>query len=107
FSAWLAGEAYAKHRHETYAIGLTNAGVQVFDYRGAAHASTPGQVVVLYPDEVHDGRAGTDDGFGYRILYVEPALLGEAIRALLGQPHSLPFVREPGSRNATLAKAVA
>src|SRR2546430_12035678 len=50
FSAWFAGEAYQKHRHDTYAIGVTDSGVQVFDYRGAVHASTPGQVVVLYPD---------------------------------------------------------
>jgi hypothetical protein len=76
FSAWFAGEAYQKHRHDTNAIGLTDSGIQVFDYRGSTHVSTPGQVVVLHPDEIHDGRAGTTDGFGYRILYVEPALWG-------------------------------
>ena len=69
-----------KHRHDTYAIGLTDRGVQIFDYRGSARASMPGQVVVLYPDEVHDGRAGTDEGFGYRIVYVEPSRLAEALR---------------------------
>src|SRR5262245_62345493 len=72
FRAWFAGEAYQQHRHDTYAIGVTDSGVQLFGYRGAARASTPGQVVVLYPDEVHDGRAGTGEGFGYRIVYVEP-----------------------------------
>ena len=102
FSAWFAGEAYQKHRHDTYAIGVTDSGVQVFDYRGSVHASTPGQVVVLYPDEIHDGRAGTDDGFGYRILYVEPALLANAVRALRGRPYPLPFVSEPVSTNARL-----
>ena len=106
FSAWLAGEAYQKHRHDTYAIGLTDSGVQVFDYRGSAHASTPGQVVVLHPDEIHDGRAGTADGFGYRILYVEPALLAEALRALRGRPSPLPFVREVVSTNPTLSHAI-
>ena len=106
FSAWLAGEAYQKHRHDTYAIGVTDSGVQVFDYRGSVHASTPGQVVVLYPDEVHDGRAGTADGFGYRILYVEPALLTDALRALRGRPYPLPFVSEPVSMNATLSDAI-
>jgi len=105
-SAWFAGEAYQKHRHDTYAIGVTDSGVQVFDYRGSVHASTPGQVVVLYPDEIHDGRAGTDDGFGYRILYVEPALLAEAVRALRGRPYPLPFVNEPVSTNATLSQAI-
>jgi AraC-like DNA-binding protein len=106
FRAWLRDEAYDKHRHDTYAIGLTDAGVQVFDYRGAGRASLPGQVVVLHPDEVHDGRAGTAEGFGYRIVYVEPARLGEAARAVRGRPGPLPFVREPVSRNARLAGAV-
>jgi AraC-like DNA-binding protein len=106
FSAWFAGEAYQKHRHDTYAIGLTDSGVQVFDYRGAVHASTPGRVIVLHPDEIHDGRAGTDDGFGYRILYVEPGLIGEAVRAIRGRPCPLPFVNEPVSTNSTLSEAI-
>ncbi|PYT56899.1 MAG: AraC family transcriptional regulator [Acidobacteria bacterium] len=105
-SAWFAGEAYQKHRHDTYAIGVTDSGVQVFDYRGSVHASTPGQVVVLYPDEVHDGRAGTDEGFGYRIVYVEPFLLTDAVRTLCGRPCPLPFVSEPVSTNALLSRAI-
>jgi AraC-like DNA-binding protein len=104
--AWFAGEAYAKHRHDTYAIGSTDSGIQVFDYRGAARASRPGQVVVLHPDEVHDGRAGTKDGFGYRIVYVEPSHIAAALREICGCPHPLPFVREPVSANAQLAQAV-
>src|SRR5256885_12835370 len=103
FSAWFAGEAYQKHRHDTYAIGVTDSGVQVFDYRGSVRASTPGQVVVLYPDEVHDGRAGTSEGFGYRIVYVAPSLLAEAVRVLRGRSYPLPFVSEPVSRNAILS----
>jgi AraC-like DNA-binding protein len=106
FRAWFAGAPYATHRHDTYAVGLTDSGVQVFDYRGARRASTPGQVVVLHPDEAHDGRAGTADGFGYRIVYVEPAVLGEGLRAVRGRAHPLPFVRDPVSRNAMLAHAV-
>ena len=106
FRAWFAGEAYQKHRHDTYAIGVTDHGVQVFDYRGAGRVSTPGEVVVLYPDEIHDGNAGTEAGFGYRIVYVEPFLLAEAVRALRGRPGALPFVSEPVSTNAMLAAAI-
>jgi AraC-like DNA-binding protein len=106
FRAWFAGEAYQKHRHDTYAIGLTDRGVQVFDYRGSVRTSTPGEVVVLYPDEAHDGRAGSDDGFGYRIVYVEPSRLTEALRVLRGRPYPLPFLHDPVSKNATLAHAV-
>ena len=78
----------------------------MFDYRGAARVSRPGQVVVLHPDEVHDGRAGTPDGFGYRIVYVEPSHIAAALRGICGRAHPLPFVREPVSANAQLAQAV-
>jgi AraC-like DNA-binding protein len=106
FGAWFAGAAYQKHRHDTYAIGLTDRGVQLFDYRGAARASMPGQVVVLYPDEAHDGRAGTDEGFGYRIIYVEPAQLAEALRALRGRRYPLPFVGDPVFTSVRLSRAI-
>jgi AraC-like DNA-binding protein len=81
---------FAPHRHDTYAVGVTTAGVQVFRYRGRQHVCLPGQVHVLHPDELHDGGPGTDAGFSYRILYVEPELVREALG---GGP--LPFVDEP------------
>ncbi len=105
--AWFGGRAFTKHCHDTYAIGVTEAGVQTFDYRGRVERSTPGQVIVLHPDEMHDGRAGTEVGFGYRIVYVEPARIAAAVRTIRGRPASLPFVREPVSSNPTLARAVA
>jgi AraC-like DNA-binding protein len=106
FRAWFVGPAYQTHRHDTYAIGLTDRGVQLFDYRGAARASLPGQIVVLHPDEAHDGRAGTEEGFGYRIVYVEPVRLAEALRALRGCPGPLPFVTDPVSASAKLSRAI-
>ena len=105
--AWFGGRAFAKHRHDTYAIGVTEAGVQTFDYRGRVERATPGKVTVLHPDETHDGRAGTEAGFGYRIVYVEPARIAAAVGTIRERPASLPFVREPVSSNPTLARAVA
>jgi len=106
FRAWFAGPAYQKHRHDTYAVGLTDCGVQIFDYRGAARVSLPGQIVLLYPDEIHDGRAGSAAGFGYRIVYVEPFQLTEALRTVRGGPGPLPFVGDPVSTNTALSRAV-
>jgi AraC-like DNA-binding protein len=104
--AWFGGRGFDRHRHDTYAIGLTDSGVQAFDYRGVAEMSLPGQVVVLHPDETHDGRAGTRDGFGYRIVYVAPARIEEAARAIRGRPTPLPFVKQPVTVNAALAAAI-
>jgi AraC-like DNA-binding protein len=104
--ARFAGRAFATHRHDTYAVCLTEVGVQAFDYRGRAETSRPGDVVVLHPDEPHDGRAGAECGFGYRIVYVAPARIAAAVRAIRGRPAALPFAGEPVSRNATLAAAV-
>ncbi|HLI90326.1 MAG TPA: AraC family transcriptional regulator [Ktedonobacteraceae bacterium] len=104
--AWFQGNAYQKHRHDTYAICLTTTGVQAFTYRGSSQISTPGQVVVLHPDEVHDGYAATEKGFGYRQIYVEPALIFEALQSMCPHPCSLPFVRMPVVINRKLSAAI-
>lgn len=104
--ALLRGTAYQKHRHDTYAICLTTTGVQAFEYRGSSQISTPGHVVVLHPDEIHDGHAGTEEGFGYRMLYVEPALIFEAIQTMCGHTCALPFVRTPVAKNRKLGAAI-
>lgn len=85
--AFFSGNAYEPHRHDTYAIGRTLSGVQQFAYRGETRNGLPGSAIVLHPDELHDGHAGTDDGFLYRMIYVEPAEIQKALR---GRP--LPFI---------------
>lgn len=86
--AFFAGHAYAPHRHDTYAIGYTMEGVQSFTYRGAQADSRAGNAIIIHPDEVHDGRAGVEAGFHYRMLYVEPRLIAGALD---GRARSLPF----------------
>jgi len=66
--------SFERHSHATYSIGVTRSGVQTFNCRGTRHASLKGDVMLFNPNEPHDGSRGTDEGFGYAILYVEPAL---------------------------------
>jgi hypothetical protein len=54
---------YDRHMHDTYAIGVTLNGVQRFWCRGSYHDSTGGQVMVIHPGEVHDGRSGAAGGY--------------------------------------------
>src|SRR5438128_9804049 len=99
---YLSTCAFEPHRHDTYAIGLTTAGVQIFRYRGSRRVCLPGQLHVLHPDETHDGAAGTDDGFGYRILYIAPELVRDALAG-----RALPFVADPIQEPTPAARPIA
>ncbi|MEQ1651241.1 MAG: AraC family transcriptional regulator [Hyphomicrobium sp.] len=100
--ACLTGVAFAPHRHDTYTIGVTLSGVQSFTYRGAERSSYPGQMVILHPDEQHDGHAGDDGALRYRAAYIPPA---DIQGVLNGQ--ALPFVEGGVSTDSQLHRAVA
>jgi len=100
--AYFGGHGYDMHRHDTYAIGRTLSGVQSFHYRRGLRHSLPGGTIVLHPDEAHDGQAGTDAGFRYRMIYVEPALIQQILG---GRP--LPFIRDGISADPRLYAASA
>jgi len=85
----MRGHAYSVHRHDSYAVGVTLAGVQAFWFRGERRYSLPGQVVVIHPDEPHDGSNGDDARLEYLMLYVPPAVLKMAAER---HPAPLPFL---------------
>src|ERR1700758_4292699 len=105
FRARLRGRPFSRHRHDVYAIGVTEEGVQTFDYRGTVERSLPGQVYVLHPDEPHDGRAEGPGLFGYRQIYVRPDKIASALPALPGRAMSLPFA-PPVTDDTLLARTV-
>ncbi|WP_213307919.1 AraC family transcriptional regulator [Paraburkholderia sacchari] len=98
--AWFQGNAYAMHRHDTYAIGRTLAGVQRFNYRRGRRDSLPGNTMVLHPDEAHDGQAGSGEGFRYRMIYVEPALFQDVLGG-----RALPFIEGGVTNDPRIAAA--
>ncbi|MCM2290951.1 AraC family transcriptional regulator [Allorhizobium sp. BGMRC 0089] len=97
------GHGFSPHRHDTYALGLTLHGVQTFRYRGSSRFSQPGNILVLHPDEVHDGAAGTEVGLIYRMVYLSPHVIGSASH----HRNSLPFVSDPIVKDKQLLQALA
>lgn len=93
---------YEPHRHDTYAIGIVTAGVLIFHYRGSRRICLPGQLHVLHPDETHDGAAEAGGGLGYRILYIAPELIRDALAG-----RALPFVADPVQELTTAARPIA
>ncbi|MEI2301519.1 AraC family transcriptional regulator [Ensifer sp. MJa1] len=101
--ARLHGKFFEPHRHDTYAIGVTLGGVQTFQYRGESRFSNPGSIIIIHPDEVHDGGAGTDIGLRYRMMYLQPERLLAALDTAGG---SLPFVAAPVVGDEALRQAI-
>jgi AraC-like DNA-binding protein len=96
----LVGAAFSPHRHDTYTVALTMAGVQAFNYRGSMRHSLPGQVLILHPDEIHDGHCRDEAGFSYWAAYVPPT----HVQTVLGGAE-LPFVSNGVSTNPALIAA--
>lgn len=83
--AHFVGHAYDPHWHDAYLVGFTEQGVQQFHCRRARYQSTPGQVFLLEPGDIHDGLAPTEDGFTYSTLYLQPAWLQDQLQAQFEQ----------------------
>jgi AraC-like DNA-binding protein/quercetin dioxygenase-like cupin family protein len=71
---------YDRHIHDCYAIGVTLRGVQRFWCRGSTHDSRAGDVILIGPGEVHDGRSGARGGYAYRMLYVSAERVERVMR---------------------------
>jgi len=69
--------AFAPHWHDEFAIGLIDAGVEQFEYGGAVHRASPGEVVLLNAGQVHTGQGFDERGFGFRMLYVPESTFRE------------------------------
>ena len=75
--------AFEPHTHQAYGLGVIESGVERFRYGGTDHLAAPQSIVTMHPDMLHTGRAETPDGWRYRMLYVDPALVDE----LSGETH--------------------
>lgn len=74
---------YARHSHETYTVGVIEAGVEEFAYGSELLRAGPGTVALLNPEVVHTGQAGVPEGWAYRVLYPSVELV-TGIAAELG-----------------------
>ncbi|MDF1748597.1 MAG: AraC family transcriptional regulator [Alphaproteobacteria bacterium] len=99
--AYFRNVAFSPHRHDTYTIGCTDTGVQSFEYRRETWNAVAGDVFVIHPDELHDGRSGDNSAFGYRSIVVSPQDIARAYGV-----DSLPFNKQAVTRNPDVRLAV-
>ena len=80
---------YARHSHETFTVGVIEAGVEEFAYGSELLRAGPGTVALLNPEVVHTGQAGVPEGWAYRVLYPSVGLV-TGIAAELGAAPGTP-----------------
>jgi hypothetical protein len=73
-SAHFITHRYPMHRHDAYVIAVIEAGAEALTARSVRWRALPGQIVLLNPDELHDGQAA-GPAFRYRVFYPSEALL--------------------------------
>ncbi|MGC9537753.1 AraC family transcriptional regulator [Streptomyces sp. UG1] len=100
-TAHFARHVYAPHAHEELTVGVCVGGLEIIAYRGGRITAGPGSIVVLEPGEMHTGGPAAPDGYAYRALYADPALLTDGTT----RP-ALPHFREPVLDDPTLSTAL-
>jgi AraC-like DNA-binding protein len=78
---------FVPHTHEGYAIGVIEQGAYALNYRGVRWIVPSGSLVVVQPDEVHDGVPQDPSGWRYRMLYPSIDVMERAARDAFGPRH--------------------
>jgi AraC-like DNA-binding protein len=94
-AATFRSHAYAPHRHESYVVGVIEAGCETFRVAGVRHYARPGQIAFVNPLETHDGEP-YGAGYSYRMTYPDLDLMREVANSLAGrETFGMPFFPEP------------
>lgn len=75
YQAHIVRHAFEPHTHDAYGLGAIESGVERFRYRGSDHLAPPDTLVLMNPDELHTGRAETEQGWRYRMVYLDADVL--------------------------------
>ena len=98
--------SFPRHAHEGLACGVIESGDFGFTSRGHKWVAMPGvSVVVVNPEDVHDGGPLGDAGYDYRMFYIDTPLVTRAIAERGGTERGLlPFFPELMVQDAELAR---
>jgi AraC-like DNA-binding protein len=66
---------YRPHSHPTWTVAVVERGAAQFTVDSTHERADRGELFVLEPEAVHTGMAAIPEGWQYKVLYIEPALL--------------------------------
>lgn len=95
---------YARHSHKGYALGVVEAGAHGFVARGKKWAAETNGIVVVNPDDAHDGGPAARDGcYSYRMIYVDSDVFTAALDEAAAQRVGAPFFAQAVVEDEPLA----
>ncbi|MDH0863742.1 AraC family transcriptional regulator [Mitsuaria sp. GD03876] len=77
YHAHILRHSFEPHTHEAYGLGAITEGVGRFRWRGGEHLAPRATLMLMNPEDIHTGEAATADAWGYRMVYLDEALLAE------------------------------
>jgi AraC-like DNA-binding protein len=78
-------EAFKKHAHDTYSIGIVKRGHTAFFHLDQVRSIGGGDIALINPGEVHACNPEFGSVLTYYMLYVEPILMQKIVRGLTGK----------------------
>ena len=73
-------KTFPRHTHDQFGVGVVIAGRHLSASDNRQVEANPGDVILVNPGEIHDGRALDERGRSWRMLYFESAVLESAYR---------------------------
>lgn len=92
FHARFVDHAYPRHTHDAWTVLIVDDGAVRYALDRHDHGAHRSTVTMLPPHVPHDGRAVSSRGFAKRVLYLDPAVVGEH---LIGRAVDRPTVTDP------------
>lgn len=96
YKASYTTQAFSRHWHDGFGIGVIEAGCEVFDYQGEKYYAPPQSIILMNPGIVHTGQAVKQElGWRYRIMYPPPVLIKKVVEQLEKNSTNLPYFPQP------------
>ena len=67
---------YRPHSHPTWTVAMMERGAAAFALDDTDQQARDGELFVLEPESVHTGVPAAPGGWAYKVLYLDPALIG-------------------------------
>jgi AraC-like DNA-binding protein len=98
-----SNHAFPRHSHDQFGIGIMTSGAQRSWSVIGQVESEVGDVIMVNPGEIHDGMPVDGVARGWRILYLDPALVA---REIADETTDAELIMRPVARDLRLARDV-